>query len=97
LSEYQFRPRALADLDEVLDVATEAWNEFQADRYLLGLRDDLEMLAEQPGLGRARDDLHPGLRAFLYSRHIVFYQGAARGIDVVRILHVRRDISPEEF
>lgn len=97
MSEYRFRPRGLADLDEILDYTTEAWNEIQADRYVLGLRDGLEMLAEQPGLGRVRDDLHPGLRAFLYSRHIIFYQGAPWGIDVVRILHVSRDISPEEF
>ena len=97
MSEYRLRPRAIADLEEIWDYTVGTWNEVQAERYVLSLRDDLEMLAEQPGLGRARDDLHPGLRASISSRHIIFYQRADWGVDVVRILHVSRDIAPDEF
>lgn len=97
MSEYRLRPRAIADLDEIWDYTVETWNEVQAERYVLGLRDDLELLAEQPGLGRARDELHSGLRSSIYSRHIIFYQRADWGVDVVRILHVSRDIGRDEF
>lgn len=97
MTEYRLRPRAIADLDVIWDYTVDAWSELQAERYVLGLSDDLQMLAEQPGLGRAREDLYAGLRAWLYSRHVIFYLRAEWGIDVVRILHVSRDISAEAF
>jgi toxin ParE1/3/4 len=52
LSEYRLKPRAIADLDEIWDFTVERWSEAQAERYILGLRDDFDMLADQPLLGR---------------------------------------------
>jgi toxin ParE1/3/4 len=96
-AEYRLRPRALSDVDELWDFTVETWSEAQAVRYVTALHDDLQMLAEQPGLGRTRDDLSEGLRGFVYSRHVIFYRSTEWGIDVVRILHVNRDIVPDEF
>ncbi len=96
MSEYRLEPRAIADLDEIWDFTVERWSEAQAERYVLGLRDDLQMLADQPALGRSRDDLHAGLRAWIYSRHVVFYTPAEWGVEVVRILHSSRDVDPAE-
>ena len=96
-AEYRLRPRALADVDELWDYTKDAWSEQRAVRYVTALHDDLQMFAEQPGLGRARDDLMRGLRGYLSSRHVIFYQSAEWGIDIVRILHVSRDIDSNEF
>jgi toxin ParE1/3/4 len=49
------------------------------------------LLARQPELGTARDDLLPGLRVWPIVKHLVFYRPNEDGIEVVRILHGARD------
>ena len=39
-----------------------------------------------------REELHPGLRSFLHEEFVVFYLTVEDGIDVVRVLHGRRDL-----
>ena len=92
MSEYRLRPRAIADLDEIWDYTIRTWSEAQAERYLVGLRDALAVLKDQPELGRSRNDLHPGLRVSNYSRHLIFYVREEWGIDVVRVLHGSQDV-----
>jgi toxin ParE1/3/4 len=51
----------------------------------------LEILAIQPLIGQARDDLSPGLRAFTVRPYVVLYYPAESGIHVARIVHGARD------
>lgn len=97
MSEYRLRPAAIADLDEIWEYTVRLWGTTQAERYLEGLRDAFDVLADQPGVGRARNDLHPGLLVSLYSRHLIFYQRAGWGIDIVRILHGSLDIAAQRL
>ena len=96
MAKYKFRPRALADLNEIWDYTVKTWDEAQAQYYLNGLRDALELIVKQPGLGRQRDDLHPDLLTANYSKHVIFYLHHDWGIDVVRVLHGSRDV-PQHF
>jgi hypothetical protein len=50
-----------------------------------------ELLAIQPLMGRARDELPPGLRSFPFGRHVIFFEPIEDGIEVVRPLHSARD------
>ena len=86
-----FVPGRSSDLDEIWDYTASTWSEAQAERYVLALRDALVVLKDHPELGRARNDLHPGLRVSNYS-HLIFYLREEWGIDVVRILHGSQDI-----
>jgi toxin ParE1/3/4 len=45
------------------------------------------MIADKPALGRACDDVSPGLRRMEYGRHVVFYRADAGSVLVWRILH----------
>jgi toxin ParE1/3/4 len=47
------------------------------------------MLVDNPELGRACDDIRPGLRRMESRKHVVFYRREPRGILVVRVLHQR--------
>lgn len=96
MADYRLRPRAVADLDEIWDYTFSTWDEAQAERYLTGLRGALTVLAGHPDLGRARNDLHPGLMVSNYVKHLIFYLPAGWGIDVVRVLHGSQDI-PEHL
>ena len=65
------------------------WGESQAVRYIGDLEACCHLLADNPALGRACDDVRPGLRRMEIGRHVVFYREYTRGILVSRILHQR--------
>jgi len=55
-------------------------------------RAELDLLATQPLMGRVRDELLVGLRSFPFGRYVIFYMVVEDGVDVVRVLHSRRDL-----
>jgi len=85
----RFSRRAEADLLAIGVYTLRKGGKAQATRYLDELESCCQMLADNPGLGRACDDIRPGLRRMERGRHIIFYRQNARGILVSRILHQR--------
>ena len=63
-----------------------------ADRWVDQIDEKLLLLASQPMMGRAREELESGLRSFPFGRYVVFYMPIDGGIDIVRVLHGARDI-----
>ena len=85
------RPLAAADiLDIWYYIAEDSFGE--ADRWVDRLDEKLHLLAMQPLMGRARDELLAGLRSFPFGRYVIFYMAVEDGVDVVRVLHSRRDV-----
>ena len=91
---FRLSRRAEADLVAIGAYTLRTWGEKRAARYIGELEDCCRSLARNPALGRACDDVRPGLRRMEQGRHVVFYRTAARGILVSRILHQR--MLPEE-
>jgi toxin ParE1/3/4 len=90
---YVLSPAARADLGHIWDYSARQWNEEQADRYVLAIRDACEALANGSRQGRATDDIRPGYRKLSVESHFLFYRVTDAGaIDVVRILHQRMDV-----
>lgn len=85
------RPLAETDIVEIWDyIANDGF--VAADRWVDRLDRQFQVLAMQPMMGRARDELAPGVRSFPFGRYVVFYLPLDGGIDVVRVLHGARDI-----
>ena len=63
-----------------------------ADLFLRKVLGKLRTLAEFPRSGRSRDELARGLRSIPIGNYVVFYQPAAHGVDVIRVLHGARDL-----
>jgi len=85
------RPLAEADIFEIWDyIADDSFE--AADRWLDQLDEILQLIATQPMMGRAREELEHGLRSFPFGRYVTFYMPTSNGIDVVRVLHGARDI-----
>lgn len=85
------RPLAALDILDVWDhLATD--NPAAADRWVDEIDAALATLATQPMMGRARPELAADLRSFPFRRYVIFYVPLSDGIDVVRVLHNRRDI-----
>jgi len=84
------RPLAQNDIDDI-------WNyiasDNAADNWLNKLDAQFTLLALQPLMGRARDELAAKIRSFPFGRYVIFYLPLANGIDVVRVLHSARDVS----
>ncbi len=89
---YKLAPPANNDLREIAHYTKEKWGADQAKKYLKELRKALGTLAQTPKMGRLREELAPGLRSFNAGDYIVFYKESKTGINVVRILHSKRDI-----
>ena len=85
------RPLAETDILEIWDFIADD-NPAAADRWVDQLDAQFQMLATQPKLGRARNELAPRVRCFPVGRYVVFYVPRDDGIDVVRVLHSARDI-----
>jgi toxin ParE1/3/4 len=66
--------------------------EDQAKRYVSALRHAIKALREFP-LRHPEFDPRPGLRRLNTGRHAVFYRVTDEQIEIVRVLHVARDLS----
>ena len=89
MAVFRFSRRAEADLLSIGVYTLHTWGEDQTIRYIDDLEACCQMLADNPTLGRACDDVRPGLRRMERGRHVVFYREGAGGILISRILHQR--------
>ena len=78
---------ATADIDQIAAYTGKAWGWRQADRYLGELEDSFQLLAKNPGIGRACDAISSGLQRHEHGKHVVFYRLRPGGIRIVRVLH----------
>lgn len=63
-----------------------------ADEFLDRFERAFELLAEQPFVGRAREELASGLRSFPVGNYLVFYRVQADIAQIVRVLNAARDV-----
>jgi len=88
---YLLRPAAETDLDDIWNFTANRWTDDQANRYYRQLIDAFERLAGAPALGRSCDEIRSGYRRYNVEAHVVFYRIVGDDVEIVRILHARRD------
>lgn len=49
-----------------------------------------------PGGGTMRDELQPGLRCFSVGNYVIYFR-SRNPVEIVRVLHGARDVTPEMF
>jgi toxin ParE1/3/4 len=64
----------------------------QADGRLQAIRQKFRLLIQFPNAGRSRDELLPGLRSLVAHEFVIFYRVATPWLEIVRVIHGRRDI-----
>ena len=89
-----FAPSAAADLEEIYShISEEAPSAARNQvKRILGTADSLR---EFPEMGQARDRLSPGLRSVVKDNYVIFYYLNDDRIEIVRVLHGRRDVENE--
>ena len=92
MARFDLTARAKSDLAEIASYTSARWGQAQAEKYLDAIEARLNLLAKQPLLGRARENLASGLLSFPIESHVAYYLRAAFGIVVLRVLHKRQDL-----
>lgn len=85
-------PLAQDDYADIRLYTEDTWGEARWADYEGALVRALDALADNPQLGRARDDLRPGVRTLRFREHVIVYDVTDELIRVARILHGRRDL-----
>ena len=74
MAEFRFSRGAEADLLSIGAYTLRTWGEDQTIRYIDDLEACCQTLADNPTLGRACDEVRPGLRRMECGQHVVFYR-----------------------
>ncbi len=91
MAEVSKTPQAQADLEAILE-ELEGKSPKAAQRFAAGLDKKCAALGRFPELGRARAEILPGLRSTLVGKHVLFYRVRGEAVEVLRIIHGRRDL-----
>jgi toxin ParE1/3/4 len=91
VSQLRISPRAISDLIEIWSYIADD-SVANADAFIDKLYETIQLLARQPGSGRHREELAPGIQSFPFGRYIIFYRAVGSAIEIVRVLHGARDI-----
>lgn len=90
---YRLSPQARKDLEGIWLYTFKTWSRVQADGYYDELIAAVADLANGSKRGRMIDNIRPGYLSLSYGLHFIIYKQGATGINVVRILHQRMNIS----
>ena len=90
--KYTYSVRAENDLKKIYRDTVKEWGVTQADRYDAGLENAVQLIADNPDLGRKCDEVKADYRRFGHDRHVIFYRKRAADIFIIRILHDRMDV-----
>lgn len=82
---------AEADIEEMYVIGVSNFGLDQADRYMAGLLSLFSTIADNPMIGRVRDEVRPPVRLFPYEAHHVFYDVVGETVVIQRLLHGSAD------
>jgi toxin ParE1/3/4 len=94
LIRFRISRAAQEDIDSILQYIAED-NSAASDRMLVRIVEALKLLGSMPGMGKARDDIRPGLRSYVLGPYVLYYRrievGIKVGIEVARLIHGSRE------
>jgi len=92
MATYLLSEAAQQDIISIRDYTMHTWGKEQTLKYLAQLEKRFEWLADQPALGKKRNDVKEGYLSFPEGRHVIFYRMANKGIEVIGVIHQSEDI-----
>lgn len=91
MSKYFISTQAKYDLRDIKNYIARD-NLGAARRFVETFRNQCNLIAKSPRMGRSYEELAPGLRGFVIGNYIIFYRPIANGITVERLLSGYRDL-----
>ncbi len=84
-------PKTQTDLETILE-ELESKSPRAAERFAAKVDRKCAALGCAPELGRAREEILPGIRSTPVGKYVLFYRIRGDVVEVLRILHGRRDL-----
>jgi toxin ParE1/3/4 len=91
MSRYFLSTQAKYDLNEIKNPITRD-HLAGARRFVETFRDQCNLIAKSPSMGRSYEELASGLRGWAIGNYIIFYRPIDNGITVERLLSGYRDL-----
>jgi toxin ParE1/3/4 len=91
---FRVLPRAIMDI-EAIAARIKVDNPSAARRWVDDLYRRFDSLGGMPGMGVLRAEISERLRLFPLGSYVVLYHEEAHGVDIVRVVHGKRD--PESW
>jgi toxin ParE1/3/4 len=90
---HRLAPQARAELSNIWTyIARESGSLTAADGVVDAITERFYLLAQFPYMGRARNDLRPGLRSFPVGQHVIIYAIEDEDVQILHVFHGRQDI-----
>ncbi len=84
--------RAHQDLKHIWLYSFANWGYRQADIYYDELILGMNVIADNPKIGVAREDLRQGYRSYHINHHVVFYRLTSSKVHIIRVLGEKMDV-----
>ncbi|HCS20012.1 MAG TPA: type II toxin-antitoxin system RelE/ParE family toxin [Bacteroidetes bacterium] len=76
-------------------IAIENANPNNADKFIEEFDEIFYIIARNPLIGAARDEIVKGIRQVVFRGYLIFYFPSKKGIEIIRILNGAKDILKE--
>ena len=96
MGSYRLVNDATDDLIQIADYYSDK-NPDYCEQLLAKFTRQFEMLVVLPKMGRERDELLPRMRSVVVSPYSTFYRIVGEDIEILRVVHGRRNITPGMF
>lgn len=95
MKPFQLTNMAKSDLKDIALFTSRRWGREQRNIYVKQFDESFWLLAENPDIGKACDDIREGYRKFPQGSHVILYQQiGSQNILIIRILHKSMDVHP---
>ena len=87
MSKYILSPNAQKSLLNIKAYSSKQFGERQTKIYLQSIQSKFGDLADNPEIGRIRDEIKTGYLSVLIGSHVIFYRISESHIDIIDVLH----------
>lgn len=86
-------PEAQSDLASIWRRGAEQFSPATADKHVRTIHSTADLLRFAPFVGRARDDLRPGVRQIVIYPTVLLYRIGAEAVEVLRVVDGHRNLA----
>lgn len=88
-------PLTKHDVKAIWRYGVEKWGEDRANAYVWQLDAAIQMLTENPKIGKPQEHIRAGYRCIRVNRHMLYYRLKGKTITITRVLHERMEVGPD--
>ena len=92
MKNYSLTKAARSDLKEITIYTEKSFGKKQRYKYSKILDDAFDKIAENPKIGRLREELSANYLCYQCEKHFIFYRIKGERIEIIRILNMNIDV-----